>query len=809
MFGLFGLFRLSGAQRSGGSEGLFEALESRVLLSFSWTPEEVFLSELVNRARADPAAEGVRFGVDLTADLTPAELARLVPQEPLALNADLTVASRLHTQDMADRDFFDHVNPDGLDPTDRAVAAGYVGVAGENIAAGQQSVLEAHIAWLKSVGHRKNVLSLHDNFDASFHYDEFGPGFAFTDIGPFFDFYGELFGFQSASAQKFVLGVVYTDRDGDDFYSVGEGASAIRVDVVDPADPSVIVGTYTTDSAGNYQIQVPGGDYILRFTNVISGRVLAQRITVGQENVKVDATTDQINFDPNDPGVPTDDHANAGDFAQATPLSVSDSTGDGSDLGTIHDATDTDLFRYDAPGTGPASFFVGLPGGTLSPTVRLFGPDQRELLVQSQPTPGALVEARFNVVQGRTYYVQVEPSGGGVGAGQVGDYSVFVGGPALGDSAPVLSTRAPGGSRVHVGAGDDGSFGVSVQNVDGRSLVFVRNPTGQWSAVDLDAVAGGPEGTGSLQSWVDRKDGLVYVAKAVDEGLFLYRRDAGGIWSVRNLTRGIAGAATITGAMTVFTSVPGQVYVGGLDSAGDLVLYHQTGGASGGRFDWSFKDVTAEDLTPAGVSTPQFVGSMISYVTPWNGLNIAGLDAQGRIRAIWWAPGLSAWRSSDLSASTGAPTLTGGLTAFVTPWKGVNLAGVDESGALSVTWWVPSFGGNWRTSDLSGLIGGPTLSAQSLSSFVTPWGALNIAGLDSQGKVRVYWWAQTTSAWRVAPLSDVIPNAPLPADRISGVTASTGSISLFGTTGDGDVVRYTWSPGSTWGAEDLTTLAGV
>src|SRR5262249_16086923 len=139
---------------------LVEALEPRRLMSFSWTPQEVYLSELVNRARADPIAEGNRLGLDLTAGLTTAEAARLVPPEPLALNPFLTTSARAHSLDMAQRDFFDHVNPDGVNPTQRVQAAGYPGTAGENIAAGYNSVDEVHRAWLASVDHRKNVLSL-------------------------------------------------------------------------------------------------------------------------------------------------------------------------------------------------------------------------------------------------------------------------------------------------------------------------------------------------------------------------------------------------------------------------------------------------------------------------------------------------------------------------------------------------------------------------------------------------------------------------------------------------------------------------
>jgi len=55
-----------------------EALEPRALL-FSWTPQEVYFAELINRARANPAAEAARLNLDLTTGLTSAEQQLLVP----------------------------------------------------------------------------------------------------------------------------------------------------------------------------------------------------------------------------------------------------------------------------------------------------------------------------------------------------------------------------------------------------------------------------------------------------------------------------------------------------------------------------------------------------------------------------------------------------------------------------------------------------------------------------------------------------------------------------------------------------------
>ena len=64
-----------------------------------------------------------------------------------------------HSQDMQDRGFFSHTNPDGDSPWDRLAEGGVTwnGPAGENIAqtpGGAESALQL---WLNSSGHRANI----------------------------------------------------------------------------------------------------------------------------------------------------------------------------------------------------------------------------------------------------------------------------------------------------------------------------------------------------------------------------------------------------------------------------------------------------------------------------------------------------------------------------------------------------------------------------------------------------------------------------------------------------------------------------
>ena len=69
----------------------------------------------------------------------------------------LAAVARAHSADMRDRGFFDHVNPDGLDPFARAAAAG-LSARAENIARGQQDAAAVMAAWMNSSGHRANIL---------------------------------------------------------------------------------------------------------------------------------------------------------------------------------------------------------------------------------------------------------------------------------------------------------------------------------------------------------------------------------------------------------------------------------------------------------------------------------------------------------------------------------------------------------------------------------------------------------------------------------------------------------------------------
>jgi len=65
-----------------------------------------------------------------------------------------------HSQDMVDRNFFSHINPDGLGPAERVTNAGYSWSAlGETIGAGYSTPQAMFDGWMNSSGHRDILLS--------------------------------------------------------------------------------------------------------------------------------------------------------------------------------------------------------------------------------------------------------------------------------------------------------------------------------------------------------------------------------------------------------------------------------------------------------------------------------------------------------------------------------------------------------------------------------------------------------------------------------------------------------------------------
>lgn len=110
-----------------------------------WQTEGKQLLSLVNAARAQAHQCGPQAFTATT---------------PLAWNDTLASAANSHTRNMANGNFFDHLDHDGRTPGDRAELAGYTAKAiGENIAAGLDTPRKVVDGWLASPGHCANLMN--------------------------------------------------------------------------------------------------------------------------------------------------------------------------------------------------------------------------------------------------------------------------------------------------------------------------------------------------------------------------------------------------------------------------------------------------------------------------------------------------------------------------------------------------------------------------------------------------------------------------------------------------------------------------
>jgi uncharacterized protein YkwD len=345
------------------------------------TNEEQYYLELINRARANPTAEGVRlatttdsnvlsayssFGVNLV--LMQSQFALLPPAPPLSMNATLTTAARAHSQNMLQNNYQGHSGPDGsLTTRLQNYTAGANGWSiGENVYAYSKSVWYGHagfeVDWGGSVtsggmqsppGHRQNIHSTT--------FREVGIGVVLGSnggsggVGP--QLVTQDFG-MVGGLPPFVTGVVYRDLNGDGFYEPGEGVGGVTVTVSNTNSYAV------TASSGGYSVPVAGsGSYVVTFSG---GSVPTNQRSVSVsdgQNVKSDyVVTGSATPTPTPPAGPT----------RLANISTRAVVGTGANVmigGYI--VTGTQSKKVIVRGIGPS---LPLPGKMLNPMLELHDP---------------------------------------------------------------------------------------------------------------------------------------------------------------------------------------------------------------------------------------------------------------------------------------------------------------------------------------------------------------------------------------------------------------------------------------------------
>lgn len=116
----------------------------------------------------------------------------------------LTSIAQEHSDDMAQNNYFAHVDRSGGQPWDRAEKAGYTnGWVGENIAGGYTSPLAVMTGWIRSSGHCANILSAQ--------YTEIGIGYASKDDSDYGIYWTMVLGGNDRSAPKVTVKCPYAD----------------------------------------------------------------------------------------------------------------------------------------------------------------------------------------------------------------------------------------------------------------------------------------------------------------------------------------------------------------------------------------------------------------------------------------------------------------------------------------------------------------------------------------------------------------------------------------------------------------------
>jgi hypothetical protein len=349
------------------------------------TNEEQYYLELINRARANPTAEGLRlatttdssvlsaysaFGVNLV--LMQAQFVLIPPAPPLSMNATLTTAARAHSQNMLQNNYQGHSGPDGSLTTR---LAGYTAGAngwsiGENVYAYSKSVWYGHagfeVDWGGSVatggmqsppGHRQNIHSAN--------FREVGVGVVLGSnggsggVGP--QLVTQDFG-TVGGLLPFVTGVVYRDLNNNGFYDPGEGLGGVTVTIAN-------VNSYAvTASSGGYSVPVPGsGNYNVTFSGGSAPPTQKNVSVLNGQNAKADyiVTGSAPPPTPTPTATPT--------VSPGSPTLANISTravvGTGANVligGFI--VTGTESKRVIVRGVGPS---LSLPGKMLNPTVEL------------------------------------------------------------------------------------------------------------------------------------------------------------------------------------------------------------------------------------------------------------------------------------------------------------------------------------------------------------------------------------------------------------------------------------------------------
>jgi hypothetical protein len=283
MFALFMSFCFAG-------EGVYSAPDAEP------TPEETLILEFMNRFRADPSADADRIapggvtiqgflgnGVDW--DMFKSEMKMLKPAPPLVFNLQLLDAARKHSHYMILNGLTHDEDPAkpgfvAANFGERMRKAGYSGGGGgENCFRDAMNPWHSHAGFVVDFGpggtggmqpgrgHRTNMINAG--------YREVGCSALPHGSGRF----SVTHNFGSRRGNRLAGGVIYFDRNGNNFYDIGEGIGGVKI--------SVEGASTATWKSGAYTLELKN-DQAVTLTAEYAGQTFSKKFEPGKENLKFD-----------------------------------------------------------------------------------------------------------------------------------------------------------------------------------------------------------------------------------------------------------------------------------------------------------------------------------------------------------------------------------------------------------------------------------------------------------------------------------------------------------------------------------------
>jgi len=306
---------------------------------------------------------------------------------------------------------------------------------------------------------------------------------------------------------------------------------------------------------------------------------------------------------------------------------------------------------------------------------------------------------------------------------------------------------------------------------------------------------------GGVISAVSEPNGTLRIAGRASSPapMALHRAADGTTYTASVLPYEVGAILTTSDPVTWIDPKDGRNYIAVPTTSGVALLTETAPGT------WSLRNLNTE------IPGLPVMGASLSVMTdPLSGLvYLAGLNSTGQLITIQQTGGTVAgggyeWsftnRTTAISGGGPAPfVFVGSLTTYTTPWGALNVVGLDGSGNIRTIWFAPELDSpTWVANNLSAIAGTPALTGR-LSAFVTPWGAINISGATADGDVHVTWWTPDFG-WISNNLTDIIEDAPnLQAATLSSYVTSWGGQNIVGLDADtGEIVVYWWTTATGW-----------